>query len=320
MQLQIVVPADRCNTIIHRLFDDPRVTNVVRFDGVALRPEGDLVQCEIAREAVSDVLDWLHANGIDKDGSVTLLEVDSSPSPNAWAAEEAAPGAPDDAIVWDAVLDTAWTQSKGSWSFYTFLTIACMIAAVAVVTDSPILVVGAMVVGPEFAVIAAFAVATVLGKRRLAWRSAYLLFRGFLVALVCTVIFALVLRAIGWISPLTLAAPRPLTDFIWRPNHWSLLVALLAGAAGVLSQTAGHTNALVGVFISVTTIPAVGEFSLSFAVWAPKQMSGSAVQLGVNLLGMTVAGIGTLTIQRLISRRNERRRAVATSYAEPPAS
>ena len=320
MQLQIVVPSDRCKTITDRLYDDPRVTNVVRFDGVALRPEGDLVQCDIAREAVSDVLDWLHASGIDKDGSISLLEVDSSPSPNAWAAEEAAPGAPDDAIVWDAVLDSAWTQAKGSWSFYTFLTIACMIAAVAVVTDSAILVVGAMVVGPEFGVIAAFALALVLGKRKLAWRSAYLLFRGFLVALVCTIIFALIVRAIGWISPESLARPRPLTGFIWRPDHWSLVVALLAGAAGVLSQTAGHTNALVGVFISVTTIPAVGEFSLSVAVWAPKQMSGSALQLGINLLGMTVAGVATLAVQRLISRRNERRRAATTSYAEPPAS
>ncbi|WP_106350948.1 DUF389 domain-containing protein [Antricoccus suffuscus] len=319
MQLQIVVPTDRSDTITDRLRDDPRVTNVVRFDRVALRPEGDFVQCDIAREAVSDVLDWLHTNGIDEDGSVSLIEVDSSPSPNAWAAEKAAPGAPDDAIVWDAVLDTAWTQAKGSWSFYAFLTVACMIAAVAVVTDSPILVVGAMVVGPEFGVIAAFAVAVVLGKRRLAWRSAYLLFRGFLVALIITISFALILRSIGWISPASLSGPRPLTGFIWQPNHWSLVVALLAGAAGVLSQTAGHSNALVGVFISVTTIPAVGEFSLSVAVWAPKHLSGSAQQLGINLLGMTVAGVVTLAFQRLISRRNERRRAATTSYAEPPA-
>lgn len=320
MQLQIVVPADRCSTITDRLYDDPRVTNVVRFDGVALRPEGDLVQCEIAREAVSDVLDWLHSNGIDKDGSVSLLEVDSSPSPNAWAAEAAAPGAPDDAIVWDAVLDTAWTQAKGSWSFYTFLTIACMIAAVAVITDSSILVVGAMVVGPEFGVIAAFAVALVLGKRKLAWRSAYLLFRGFLVALVCTILFALILRATGWIDSSSITGSRPLTAFIWHPGRWSLLVALLAGAVGVLSQTAGHTNALVGVFISVTTIPAVGQFALAVTLWTPKQMSGSALQLGINLLGMTVAGVATLAIQRLISRRNERQRAATTSYAEPPAS
>jgi len=319
MQLQLVVPPDRRDAVIRRLIDDPRITNVIRFDDVAVRPEGDYLQCDVAREAVSDVLDWLHASGIGEDGSISLLEVDSSPSPNAWAAEKAAPGAPEDAIVWDAVLDSAWTQARGSWSFYAFLTIACLIATIAVVTDSAILVVGAMVVGPEFGVIAAIAVGIVLGKRKLAVRSAYLLLQGFLVALACSILFTVVLRAVGWVDPAAITRPRPLTDFIWHPDRWSLLVALLAGVAGVLSQTAGHTNALVGVFISVTTIPAVGQFSIAVAVWAPAQMRGSALQLGINLLGLTVAGVVTLAIQRVISRRNECGRAATTSYAGPPA-
>ena len=107
MQLQIVSPTDRCTAIVERLCADRRVTNVIRFDKVALRPEGDFIQCDIAREAVSDILDWLHSQGIDDHGSVSLVEIDSAPSPNAWAAEAAQAGALDDAIVWDAVVDSA---------------------------------------------------------------------------------------------------------------------------------------------------------------------------------------------------------------------
>ena len=49
--------------------------------------------------------------------------------------------------MWDAVVDNAYGEARGSWSFYAFFTLATTIAAVAVVTDSAILVVGAMAGG-----------------------------------------------------------------------------------------------------------------------------------------------------------------------------
>ena len=48
------------------------------------------------------------------------------------------------------------------------------------------------------------------------------------------------------------------TEFIYQPGVLSLIVALLAGAAGMLSLTSSNSAALVGVFISVTTVPAAG--------------------------------------------------------------
>ena len=80
------------------------------------------------------------------------------------------------------------------------------------------------------------------------------------------------------------------------------MVAVLAGCAGVLSQTAGRANALVGVFISVTTVPAAGDLALSVALWAPQHIGGAAAQLGINLVGMTLAGVITLLLQRVIWR------------------
>jgi hypothetical protein len=115
---------------------------VVVIRGSAVRPAGDLVQCEVTREAASDVLGWLRAEGVYDEGSVVVTDVAAAPSVNARATERAAPGAPDDAIVWDAVVDNAYGEARGSWSFYAFLTLATTIAAVAVVTDSAILVVG----------------------------------------------------------------------------------------------------------------------------------------------------------------------------------
>ena len=307
MSLRLIVPVDRTERVTRRLADDDRITNLVVLPGAGVRPAGDVVGCEVTREAVSDVLGWLRGQGLYDDGSVVLGDVVAAPSKNARATELAASGAPDDAIVWDAVLDSAYGEVRGSWSYYAFLTLATAIAAVAVVTDSSILVVGAMVVGPEFGLVAALAVGLAARRGNLAGGAALLLLKGFVVAIAVTVVLALVARLVGWVDLGDVTGPRPLTGFIWRPDKWSAVVAGLAGCAGVLSQTAGRANALVGVFISVTTVPAAGDIALSLAVGAPEHLVGAASQLGINLLGMTVAGVATLVTQRALARLRSRR-------------
>lgn len=307
MHLRLIVPPALTDSVSDHLQADERTTNLVVLRGCAVRPAGDVVECEVTREAASDVLGWLRGRGLYEAGAVALTDVVATPSRNARATEKAAPGAPDDAIVWDAVLDNAYAEARGSWSFYAFLTLATTIASVAVVTDSAILVVGAMVVGPEFAVIAALALGLVSLRRPLVRRSALLLLKGFAFAIAVTVLLALVARLAGWVTLADVTAARPLTGFIWRPDRWSAVVAVLAGCAGVLSQTAGKTNALVGVFISVTTVPAAGDFALSLAVGATGQLAGSAAQLGINLVGMTLAGLLTLLVQRFLWRTMRKR-------------
>ncbi|TDU84340.1 putative hydrophobic protein (TIGR00271 family) [Kribbella voronezhensis] len=302
MHLRLIVPSDRSTRVLNALVDDARVTSIVLLPGAAHRPAGDVLECDVTREATSDVLSWLKIQGLYDEGSVAVTEVGATPSRNARAAEEAAPGAPDDAVIWDAVVDQAYNETSGSWVYYTFLTLATMIASVAVVTDSSILVVGAMVVGPEFGVVAALAVGLALRRHGLSIRAVVLLLKGFLLAIAVTALAALLARAVGWVDTAAVTAARPLTGFIWRPDRWSAVVAVLAGCAGVLSQTAGRANALVGVFISVTTVPAAGDLALSMALWAPGQIGGAAAQLGINLAGMTIAGVVTLILQRLIWR------------------
>jgi uncharacterized hydrophobic protein (TIGR00271 family) len=94
-----------------------------------------------------------------------------------------------------------------------------------------------------------------------------------------------------------------LTSFIIHPDRWSFVVAVLAGVAGILSMTARKSSALVGVFISVTTVPAAGNIAVAIALAHWDEVGASLVQLGVNLAGMIVAGIATLFIQRTVWAR-----------------
>ena len=65
------------------------------------------------------------------------------------------------------------------------------------------------------------------------------------------------------------ASTGDLTNFIIHPDGWSFVVACLAGIAGTLSLTTAKSGPLVGVFISITTIPAVGTVAVCLAcgVW-----------------------------------------------------
>ncbi|WP_198955364.1 DUF389 domain-containing protein [Kineosporia sp. R_H_3] len=317
IHLRLIVPRAVRAAVVAFLRADPRVTHVVVIPDAGVQPDGDLVLVDVAREAVTDVLEHLRDLGLDDRGAVAMETVDAAPSVHAVAAEAAAPGSPDDGIVWDLVAERAEADARSSWSFYAFLCLATMIASVAVVTDSPVLVVGAMVVGPEFGPVVALAYGIVMRRARLVRDALSLLGLGFAAAIAVTAVAALVVRAAGWVEPADLAAPRPLTAFIWRPDEWSVVVALLAGFAGVLSLTAGRSNALVGVFISVTTVPAAGNLALAVALWVPEEIGGSALQLAVNLVGLTAAGTLLLAVQRALTRRTAARPQPATARAAP---
>jgi uncharacterized membrane protein len=84
---------------------------------------------------------------------------------------------------------------------------------------------------------------------------------------------------------------------------FSLVVAVLAGIVGVVSLTEARAGALIGVFISVTTIPAAADLGLSLAYSSWSQARGSAYQLALNVTVLMVIGALVLRLQRIIWRR-----------------
>jgi uncharacterized hydrophobic protein (TIGR00271 family) len=318
LHLRMTLPPDLSVVVADHLESDPRVTGLVVIPGAARRPHGDALLCDVAREGASDLLRELERLGVNEHGTLALETVDGAPTRRARLAERAAPGAPDDGVVWPLVAQQAWEGVRPTWSFYVFLVLATTLAAIAVVLDSSVLVIGAMVLGPEFAPVAAVAVAVVLRQPRLLLAAVRQLLLGFAVAVVAVVLVALLARLAGWVALADLLAPRPQTTFIWNPDRWSFVVALLAGAAGVLSLTSGRSNVLVGVFISVTTVPALGNLALGIAFLETSEIGGSLAQLGLNVAGLVVAGLVTLLVQRLVWRsvrrlRTRRPAAVAQS-------
>lgn len=150
---------------------------------------------------------------------------------------------------------------------------------------------------------------------RLAWRSLWTLIAGFAVAIAVTVGFAWMMNAFGLFTEAMIEAARPNTAFIWKPDWVSFVVAFLAGIAGTLSLTSTKSGALIGVAISVTTVPAAANAAVAFSYRDYGQMWGSVGQLMANLAGIVLAGTLTLLLQKALWAARRRRTAAAASGA-----
>jgi uncharacterized hydrophobic protein (TIGR00271 family) len=304
VHLRLVVPGDLVEQVLAFLDGLESALNIVHIPGAARDPEGDLVLADVAREDVSAVIERLRPLGLEERGSIVTIEIDAAVSRRAEAAERAAAGSPADAVVWEEVEARTSESAVLSGSFLAFMILATMIAAVGIVTDSIILIIGAMVVGPEFGPLAGLCVALVQRRPALARRSLTALLVGFPVAILAAAAASFVLKETG-VFPETIGAHTE-TLFISNPNRYSVIVAVLAGIAGMISLTTAKAGALIGVLISVTTIPAAGNVAVAAVYGDWHECAGALLQLAVNLVAIVVAALATLVTQRLLFARRAR--------------
>ncbi|MEO6317458.1 MAG: DUF389 domain-containing protein [Acidimicrobiales bacterium] len=304
LHLSVTVPADRAAEIVAHLDGTPGVAHLAHLLGASRRPPGDIVQCDVARECADDLVEWLQAEGIDRDGAITITQLDTVVSKAAERAEDEVPGHGTDALIWDEVEATVREQALLTPSLLVVMAVAAMLAGVGILLDSPILIVGAMVVGPEYGPVAALSVAAVQRRSSHALHALGTLAAAVAAGSVATFVLVLALRATGIDPDGYVLTERQLTAFISRPDALAAVVAVLAGVAGMLALTENRSGTLVGVLVSVTTIPAVANIGVAAAYGEEAEMAGAAFQLSVNLVGLVLAGAATLALQdRLTARR-----------------
>lgn len=321
VHLRIVVPSDRTQRVLDLLLAEASVCNVVLLEGVARRPVGDVILCDVAREDTSVVLSDLKELKIHEDGSIALEVIDTEISESARRAEHDARGAIADSVVWEEVEERSSENVELSFVFVVFMVLAALIAGVGIYLDSPILIVGAMVVGPEFGPIAGICVALVQRRRSLAVRSFVALAIGFPLAISAVFLATLVFKTTGLTPDVFSEKNHELASLIANPDFFAFFVAACAGAAGMLSLSTAKSGALIGVLISVTTIPAAANIGVSAAYGDWSSWRGSMAQLAINLGAILLAGTGTLYAQKLGYRRRRIRHLSdpgRSSAAGPP--
>ncbi len=298
LRLRVITPASGTEDVVSLLRTTVGTTHLVVLAGAARDPEGDLVMCDVAREAADGLIADLKGKGLDSTGAITVDDISLSLSARAEKAEVDAPGEGVDAVLWDSLTDATHEESRLSVTYLAFLILATILAACGVVLDSAILIVGAMAVGPEFGPLAGVCTALVRRAPRLLWRPLTALAVGFPAAMLVTGAFTLLMDAAGLFSERQYEQPHPVSDFVWHPDLMSFVVAVLAGVAGILSLTSAKSGALVGVAISVTTVPAAANAALALSYGKVPEAVHSVEQLALNLAGILLAGTLTLLAQK----------------------
>ena len=303
LHVRVVSPEDVTSRLVTALTAEPGVRNLVVLPGAAHRPDGDAVQFDLLNESANAVLRQLRGLQLNTRGSVTVGEADVALAGRRNATETRRHARREQIPVWAMVEGTIRANATYPPSFYVLLVIAGLIAAVGILTNSQILVIGAMVVGPEYYAIIAAALGFSKRDRPLVHESLTALGRGFLAAVIVTYLFALVIRAAGVAPQPFLNGVRPVAELINSPNIFSVIVAVLAGVAGVVSLTESRANALIGVFISITTLPAAASIGLSVAFESWHDAVGSLYQLLLNVVILIAVGAAGLSTQRALWHR-----------------
>jgi uncharacterized hydrophobic protein (TIGR00271 family) len=269
------------------------------------------VHFDVLHGAANEVIGRLRDLGLERRGSIVLENVDTAMSAYADRVTARRGRFQQFTPVWAEIEARIALDGTFPPSWFALLIIAGLIGAIGILTNSQILIVGAMVVGPEYGAIISLAFGVTRRDSAPVLRSAAALVAGFSLAVVAAFVLSLVIRGAGLEPRAYALGIRPVSDLINTPNWFSFIVAALAGVVGVVSLTESRSSTLIGVFISVTTIPAASDIGVSLAFGSGSEAWGSALQLLLNVTVLATVAIAGLPVQRALWRRVARRATAA---------
>ena len=165
-------------------------------------------------------------------------------------------------------------------NFIYLVIMSTIVAAIGLLEDNIAVVIGAMVIAPLLGPNMALAFATTLGEGKLLWSSLKANITGLFIALTISAL-------IGYVWPLNFASHELMarTDV----GMDGIVLALVSGAAAVLSLTAGLSSSLVGVMVAVAILPPTATVGLMLGSGHYQLAIGAALLLAVNIVCVNLA-------------------------------
>jgi uncharacterized hydrophobic protein (TIGR00271 family) len=201
-------------------------------------------------------------------------------------------------LVWADILGQARARAQTTARYVVLMASAGVIGGLAVINDSPTLIVGAMAISPDLLPVTAACTGLVFRRRRLLVRGLAALIVGLAVVGAVATLVALGLDRLD-----AMPAGFSLHEFSAAQTHvnaTTILVALTAGIAGMLAVET-RASAAVGVAISVTTIPAAAFLGVALGIGELDRSLSALGVLGANIVMMIAGGSITLAVQRALA-------------------
>ncbi len=184
--------------------------------------------------------------------------------------------------------------------------LAAVVAAIGLMRDDVVVIIGAMVMAPLLGPNVAMAFATTLGDIDLLRRGLVTNFVG--VAL--TFLFSIAVGYFFYVDP-----EVPAIASRTQLAAGDILLALAAGTAGTLALTRGLSTAVIGVMVAVALVPPLVTAGLLFGAGQPTLGTRALLLTGANVICVNLAGIVTLLAQGVRPRNWwEAKRAKSATY------
>jgi uncharacterized hydrophobic protein (TIGR00271 family) len=294
LRLRLAVEEHRADSVTEALEETGGVHRIV-----ALSPEragtGVVLAADVLPSVADHVVQLIREWEVDDaDYLLTRQDVVAPHPPHGALAGGAG-------FAWIEVMGEARTYARPLGRYLALMAVAAVIAGVGVITDNPILIVGAMAVSPDLLPICAACVGFVARRAKLAAHAMVTLILGILLTWAVAALVAWSLQATGILADNFQIHDTALHGL----NHIDYSTVLVAAAAGVAAMLSFETRAqaAVGVAISVTTIPASALFGVSLGLGEVSVSWGAAGVLGVNVSILLLSGSATLLVQRWLIGR-----------------
>lgn len=165
-------------------------------------------------------------------------------------------------------------------TFLWMVVLSTIVASIGLLADNVAVVIGAMVIAPLLGPNLALAFASALGDSTLIWQALKTNAIGICVALTISIM-------IGYFWPYAINSQEILsrTDV----GYEGVILALVSGAAAVLSLASGYSNSLVGVMVAVALLPPAVTFGLMLGAGRFDMAIGASLLLAINIVSVNLS-------------------------------
>jgi len=252
----------------------------------------EVLYLSISEEMVEGVLKNLYDTGLDSNDHAVIIDTEVDIFGRTDGKESSLDGY---ARIASAELEGKTEDLIPDFrTFVTMMILSTIVATTGVLLDSSAVVVGSMVLAPLFGPAVSASVGTVIDETDLFWNGVKYQVVGVAIAVVAASVSAWAMKTAYLLpSGFALSAAPQIVERL-SPDLLSLVVAFVAGVAGVISIATASGRALVGVMMAAALLPPAAVVGIGVAWTSPGIAIHSGILLLVNLLAINFAGLVTL--------------------------
>jgi uncharacterized hydrophobic protein (TIGR00271 family) len=188
-----------------------------------------------------------------------------------------------------AVVDEVTPAASPGFDFFLLVVLSCSIATLGLITDSPAVIIGAMLVAPLMSPLIGIGLASITGNTTLLRNAVSALLRGAILAVALATLMTLVNNQLPFFSIQEL--PKEVLSRT-RPTPIDLIIALAGGVAAAYARTQPNISAaLPGVAIATALMPPLCTIGIGIALGRWDIAGGATLLFITNAVTIAFAAV-----------------------------